>query len=606
MDDTGSSADFRTLQGALNYVMQNLSKTEAATITVNNGTYNELLYLRNKDNLTIVGESRAGTLIQYQNSEALNPGSSGRPVFLVELADLLTLENLTLKNTTIKTASGGQAEAIYFNSTGRLVAKNANFISEQDTLQLKGYSWFYRSLVAGNVDFIWGNNNVSLFEESEIRSLGDSSNATNGGYVVQARTLTAADKGFVFLNSNLTQGPGPTGNTIPAGATYLARSPGGTSTWDNVVFINSRMDTHINAAGWAGAGVNGQPAPNPGTATATTGWREFATMNANGDSISLASRVGGYELSLGEVASEYCNRAQIFAAYNSSAGWNPLPEDSTDCANYGVSSSSSAASSTGESSSESSTSSSAASSASSDASSESSAALSSVPEGEGSSSSSSSSSSAAPAWTAAALDLFGTSTSLPEGVVNSQSASALTLTSKGGSVNTSNRKFFFAHQSVTGDFVFTARLASVAVANAGAFTVANNNQFRYGLLVTESIAPAASYPALGRFAELGFYTLSTTPTYQASRAFKLDMGGATTQSRSNGTWAVGDYLRITRTGNSFQLATSSDGVNYTVANTSAFADANNNPIASEVKLGFFSASGADELVLAFDNISISQ
>jgi pectate lyase len=341
VDDTGSTADFRSLQGALNYVMQNLSKTDAATITVNNGTYPELLYLRNKDNLTIIGESREGVVIQYQNSEGFNPGSAGRPVFLVELADMLTLENLTLKNTTIKTSSGGQAETLYFNSTGRLVAKNANFISEQDTLQLKGYNWFYRTLVAGNVDFIWGSSNAALFEESEIRSLGDSSNAGNGGYLVQARVPNATDKGYVFLNSNLTQGIGQTGNSIPAGATYLARSPGGSTTWDNVVFINSRMDTHINAAGWAGAGVNGQPAPNPVVPTATTGWREFATMNANGDTISLASRVGGHELTLGEVMNDYCNRAQIFAAYNSNAGWNPLPGDTTDCANFGQSNSSS-------------------------------------------------------------------------------------------------------------------------------------------------------------------------------------------------------------------------------------------------------------------------
>ena len=400
VDDDGSTADFRTLQGALNYVMQNLAKTDATTITVNNGTYNELLYLRNKDNLTIIGESRDGALIQYQNSEGFNTGSAGRPVFLVELADMLTLENLTLKNTTIKTSSGGQAEALYFNSTGRLVAKNANFISEQDTLQLKGYNWFYRSLVAGNVDFIWGSSNAALFEESEIRSLGDSSNAGNGGYLVQARVANATDKGFVFLNSNLTQGIGQTGNSIPTGATYLARSPGGTLTWDNVVFINTRMDTHINPAGWAGSGVNGQPAPNPGTPTATSGWREFATMDTSGNSISLASRVGGYELSLGEVASEYCSRAQIFAAYNSSAGWNPLPGDTTDCTNFGQSSSSPSNSSVA-SSVESDNSSSVASSTSSDASGESSSSVessseasssaSSMPEGEGSSSSTSSS-----------------------------------------------------------------------------------------------------------------------------------------------------------------------------------------------------------------------
>ncbi|WP_152600192.1 pectinesterase family protein [Cellvibrio mixtus] len=395
VDDNGTSADFRTLQGALNYVMQNLTKSDPATITVKNGTYPELLYLRNKDNLTITGESREGVVIQYQNSEALNAGSAGRPVFLVELADLLALENLTLKNTTIKTSSGGQAETIYFNSTGRLIAKNANFISEQDTLQLKGYSWFYRTLVAGNVDFIWGNNNVSLFEESEIRSLGDSSNASNGGYVVQARTLTAADKGFVFLNSNLTQGAGPVGHTIPVGATYLARSPGTAATWDNVVFINSRMDTHINAAGWAVAGVNGQPAPNPVTPSATTGWREFATMDASGTTINLASRVGGRELSLAEVASDYCNRAQIFAAYNGGAGWDPLPGDSTDCVNFGHSGSSAGSSSSAASTASSSDTSSAASSTETSASSSS---ASSTPAGDGSSSSSSAAATLTKTW----------------------------------------------------------------------------------------------------------------------------------------------------------------------------------------------------------------
>lgn len=334
VDDDGDSADFRSLQGALNYVMQHLDKSEPATILVKNGRYNELLYLRNKDNLTITGESRDGVLIQYENSEAFNPGSAGRPVFLVELADMLTIENLTLKNTTIRSSSGGQAETLYFNSTGRLVARNANFISEQDTLQLKGYSWFYRSLIAGNVDFIWGNNNVSLFEESEIRSLGDSTNANNGGYVVQARTLTAADKGFVFLNSRFTHGEGPTGHTIPTGATRFARSPGGTTTWDNVVLINNRIDSHVNPGGWAGQGVNGQPAPNPVVPGATSGWREFGSMDINGNTLDLSTRVGGYELTLSEVINEFCNREQILGAYNAGAGWNPLPDDDTDCQNY--------------------------------------------------------------------------------------------------------------------------------------------------------------------------------------------------------------------------------------------------------------------------------
>ncbi len=332
VDDDGSAADFRTVQGALNYAMQNLAKSTPVTITINNGTYEELLYLRNKDNVTVIGQSRDGVVIQYRNSEDVNPGSAGRAVFLVEAADMLRLESLTLKNTTLRSARPSQAETLYFNSpTGRLIADNTAFISEQDTVQLKGYNWFYRSLIAGNVDFIWGYSKVALFEESEIRSLGDSSNPANGGYILQARVENAGDKGFVFLNSRLTQAAGPSGNTIPAGATYLARSAGQSSAWDNVVFINNRMDTHINAEGWARAGINNQPPSNPAVPTATSGWREFGTMDLAGTSINLSTRVGGYLLSPTDVENQFCNRVQIFQSFNNNSGWDPLPGDTSDC-----------------------------------------------------------------------------------------------------------------------------------------------------------------------------------------------------------------------------------------------------------------------------------
>src|SRR5690606_5407754 len=154
--------------------------------------------------------------------------------------------------------AGGQAEVIYFNNdTGRLIVTDSSFISEQDTVQVKGYSWFYRSLIAGNVDFIWGNNRVALFEESEIRTLGDSRGNGSGGYILQARTVTAADKGFVFLNSSLTRGLGPLAHTVADDVTWLARSGGSATYYDNVVFVNTKMDAHIQPAGW-----NTSPIPN--------------------------------------------------------------------------------------------------------------------------------------------------------------------------------------------------------------------------------------------------------------------------------------------------------------------------------------------------------
>ena len=339
VDDDGA-ADFRTVQGALNYAMKNFAKLEPVQIDVRNGSYPELLFLRAKDNITIKGESRDGVVIHYLNHDTMNPGtgtseastssgtpSGGRSVMLVESADLLTLDSLTIRNNTIRSASiSGQAETIYFNSDGRLIAKNAAFLSEQDTLNLKGWSWFYQTLVAGNVDFIWGSARAALFENSEIRTVGDSANANSGGYVLQARVPNATDKGFVFLNSSLTHGPGPgpLKGDVPNGATYLARSPGGTASWDNIAFINNRMDSHVAPAGWAGLGVNGQPAPNPTVANAVSGWREFGSTDLSGAPLNLNARVGGYILSAEEAAA-FSNRAKVLSGYGNGAGWNPQP-----------------------------------------------------------------------------------------------------------------------------------------------------------------------------------------------------------------------------------------------------------------------------------------
>ena len=339
VDDDGP-ADFQTVQGALDHLTKTVARDVPVTVNVRNGSYQELLFLRAKNNVSIVGQSRGGVVIQYRNFETLNSGSGasqvagsatpagGRAVFLAESADLLTLNNLTLRNTMLRsTSASSQAETLYFNNdAGRLVAKNASFLSEQDTVQLRGYAWFFNSLVAGNVDFIWGSNRVSLFESSEIRSVGDTANATSGGFVVQARSVSAADKGFVFLNSKLTHGPGPgpRAGDVPAHATYLARSPGATTSFDNVAFVNCQMDGHVIAVGWADH-VAGQPFPNPAVATAASGWREHGTTNLSGVALNLAARVGGHLLSDSEVASGFANRAQIFARFGGGAGWNPQP-----------------------------------------------------------------------------------------------------------------------------------------------------------------------------------------------------------------------------------------------------------------------------------------
>ena len=41
--------------------------------------------------------------------------------------------------------------------------------------------------------------------------------------------------------------------------------------------------------------------------------------------LDLSRRVGGYQLSAGDVAAGLATRAQVFAAFGNGAGWNPQP-----------------------------------------------------------------------------------------------------------------------------------------------------------------------------------------------------------------------------------------------------------------------------------------
>ena len=278
------SGDFCTVQGALSYV-STLKKDDAVTIEIGEGTYRELLFLRNKNNVTIKGASREKSVIAYPNNDSYETGSGGsvsakpsrgasigksggRSVFLVESCDNLTLESLTIENTYSIPSHKGQAETIYFNSSYKLTVENCSLLSWQDTFLCKGKVWVHNSLIAGHVDYIWGYPEACLFEDCEIRSRA-------GGYLIQARVPRATDKGFVFLNCKLTAESG-----VKDGSMYLARSGGSTEYFDNVVFVNCTMGPVIAPAGW-----HTNPAPNPSVPTATAGWREYGSVDTAGKAV---------------------------------------------------------------------------------------------------------------------------------------------------------------------------------------------------------------------------------------------------------------------------------------------------------------------------------
>lgn len=313
-------ADFRTVQAAIDWAYI-CGGNNAMTINIKNGVYEEQLFARYNNKITFKGESREGTILQYTNAEELAGGtggstgvafekgkalgkSGGRAVILFEACDDIRFENMTLKNTFGKP---GQAEVIYNNSDGdyNMAFVNCSLISLQDTFNTKGYCWMKGCLVEGDCDFIWGSPRICLFEDCEIRAAGD-------GYIVQARCMNPEYKGFVFLNCSLTKI-----SSLAAGSMYLARSGGSTDYYDNVAYINCTMSDAIPAVGWYS-----KPAPNPASASAASGWKEYGSKSTSGSAISMSSRLGAsYTLTDADYEASYKDRATIFAGAPVGTDW---------------------------------------------------------------------------------------------------------------------------------------------------------------------------------------------------------------------------------------------------------------------------------------------
>src|SRR5260370_12415035 len=67
------SADFATVEGAIDAVPA--GNTAPVTINIAAGVYQEMLFIRNKNNLTLKGADSVATVIQYENCDGFNPGT---------------------------------------------------------------------------------------------------------------------------------------------------------------------------------------------------------------------------------------------------------------------------------------------------------------------------------------------------------------------------------------------------------------------------------------------------------------------------------------------------------------------------------------------------
>jgi hypothetical protein len=308
-----STANYRTVQGALNGITANLGTAASVTVNVAAGTYNELLRYTGTagtaQTIRIVGpagNTQGDTcVIQWANGNGMNGTTATRASFYFIGANLI-LENITLKNTAVRSVVS-QAETLYFagGATGTtLAAHNCSFYSNQDTLQTSGRNWFYNCHIEGNVDFIWGTADAALFENCDMRFVNDlgGAAATYGLVVARTGTTIAASangtvgKGYVVLNSTV---------SVDANVTaYFGRDAGTGAFYDQVALLN----VTFGGAGTIGTGLwNTTTAPLSLGDASYVGWK---SVNCSGLNASQTTATGT-SATIAEQATEYDTRDHI-------------------------------------------------------------------------------------------------------------------------------------------------------------------------------------------------------------------------------------------------------------------------------------------------------
>lgn len=234
--------DFSTVQGAVDFVPDH--SATPVTIFVKNGMYEEIVYFRNKSNLTIVGEDRNKVVVFYANNEVFNPHPvniktnevpgtfpSRRAAFAVDHSRRIHLVNLT-----IKTTAYGQAEGLLLNGE-EIIVSHVTIVGSGDALQANGSAYFTDCQVKGDGDTILGRG-PAYFHRCEFSSLGPYMWIRN----------TEANHGYVFVNSRF--------QTRENRETVLARAPtngGKNYPHAEAVLIDCALDG-IDPVGWGEIG----------------------------------------------------------------------------------------------------------------------------------------------------------------------------------------------------------------------------------------------------------------------------------------------------------------------------------------------------------------
>lgn len=312
------SGDFTKIQGAIDAAPSNSERR--TVIYLKRGLYNteKLIIPSNKQNITIIGESRDETIISYHIYDC--PDGKCPVADAAQWAgdNIRTSATLTIQgngfraeNLTIENTAGPVGQALAITVTGdKSVFINCNFFSYQDTIYLwtaGKRSYFENCLILGRTDYIYGAG-IAFFQKCEIRSYG-------GGWITAPSTPLSQDYGYVFNECDLTYAEnspraGDDGELIALGRPWHQ--------YPHVVWMNSYMCPEINPVGW--------PTTWNMEYAATSADLKLYEYNNHGEGADMSGRadwVGIRELTAGE-AQDYT----VQKVLGGTDGWDPTAESS--------------------------------------------------------------------------------------------------------------------------------------------------------------------------------------------------------------------------------------------------------------------------------------
>ncbi len=247
-------AQYRTVQQAID-----AAPATGALVLIAPGTYREAVSI-SKPNIDLrgTGADPSQTVIVDDRNAGENGGTL-HSATVEATGDGFRAENLTLQNDFNRTHpqkyQGSQALALMLTSD-RAVLRHVHLLGNQDTLYAgskhcsttpasaatpaqdscpASRSYFADCLIAGNVDFIFGDGDA-VFDHCEIRSTSHS----EGFLTAQSKNSPTQDSAYVFNHCTLTADPGVKN-------VYLGRP---WRPYAKVIYLNTKMGAHINAVGW--------------------------------------------------------------------------------------------------------------------------------------------------------------------------------------------------------------------------------------------------------------------------------------------------------------------------------------------------------------------